>query len=89
MEGITLNTTVNEILRRFPKAVELLNGLGLDTCCGGAEPWGRRPKLKARNRRRWRGAWGLGLPYVWGLFALLSVLAGNFFVLLMLEVLWG
>lgn len=38
MEGITLKTTVNEVLRRFPEAVGLLNKLGLDTCCGGAEP---------------------------------------------------
>ncbi|GAB5602698.1 hypothetical protein FJNA_12230 [Thermus sp. FJN-A] len=38
MEGITLKTSVNEILKRFPEAVRLLNGLGLDTCCGGAEP---------------------------------------------------
>ncbi|BCZ88120.1 hypothetical protein TthAA37_23070 (plasmid) [Thermus thermophilus] len=38
MEGLTLRTTVNEILRRYPEAVELLTGLGLDTCCGGAEP---------------------------------------------------
>ena len=38
MEGITLRTTVNEILERFPEAVSLLSQLGLDTCCGGAEP---------------------------------------------------
>jgi regulator of cell morphogenesis and NO signaling len=38
MEGITPKTTVNEVLRRFPEAVELLTALGLDTCCGGAEP---------------------------------------------------
>ncbi|WP_135256573.1 DUF542 domain-containing protein [Thermus caldilimi] len=38
MEGITLKTTVNEILRHFPETVGLLSGLGLDTCCGGAEP---------------------------------------------------
>lgn len=49
MEGITLNTTVNEILRRFPKAVELLNGLGLDTCCGGAEPLGEAAKAAGRE----------------------------------------
>ncbi|MFC0594945.1 DUF542 domain-containing protein [Thermus composti] len=38
MEGISLKTTVNEVLRRYPEAVECLTGLGLDTCCGGAEP---------------------------------------------------
>ncbi len=38
MEGITLKTTVNEVLRRYPAAVQLLTRLGLDTCCGGAEP---------------------------------------------------
>ncbi|APD08642.1 hypothetical protein YIM73518_24450 [Thermus brockianus] len=38
MEGIALTTPVNEILRRYPEAVRLLSGLGLDTCCGGAEP---------------------------------------------------
>lgn len=38
MEGITLKTSVNEILKHFPEAVRLLTGLGLDTCCGGAEP---------------------------------------------------
>jgi len=37
MEGVTETTSVNEILRRYPKAVELLTELGLDTCCGGAE----------------------------------------------------
>lgn len=35
-------------------------------------------------------AWGFGLgTYIWGLFALLSLLAGSLFVLLTLEVLWG
>lgn len=35
-------------------------------------------------------AWGLGLGTpIWGLFAILSLLAGSLFVLLMLEVLWG
>lgn len=35
-------------------------------------------------------AWGFGLgTYIWGFFALLSLLAGGLFVLLMLEVLWG
>ncbi|MFN3179785.1 MAG: hypothetical protein ACK41R_06530 [Thermus sp.] len=34
-------------------------------------------------------AWGLGLgTQIWGLFALLSLLAGSLFVLLMQEVLW-
>lgn len=35
-------------------------------------------------------AWDLGLgTHIWGLFALLSLLAGSLFVLLMLEILWG
>jgi iron-sulfur cluster repair protein YtfE (RIC family) len=38
VEGITLDTPVNEILRHYPEAVKLLSSLGLDTCCGGAEP---------------------------------------------------
>ncbi len=38
MEGVTLKTPVNEVLCRYPKAVELFARLGLDTCCGGAEP---------------------------------------------------
>ncbi len=40
MEGVTLETTVNEILRRYPEAIRVLNALGLDTCCGGSEPLG-------------------------------------------------
>jgi iron-sulfur cluster repair protein YtfE (RIC family) len=28
--------SVNEILRRHPEAVSVLNSHGIDTCCGGA-----------------------------------------------------
>lgn len=51
MEGLTLRTTVNEILRRYPEAVELLTGLGLDTCCGGAEPLEEAAKAAGRDPR--------------------------------------
>ncbi|WP_243030370.1 DUF542 domain-containing protein [Thermus altitudinis] len=37
MVELTLKTTVNEILQRHPEAVKLLNGMGIDTCCGGAD----------------------------------------------------
>ncbi|WP_353512125.1 DUF542 domain-containing protein [Thermus sp. LT1-2-5] len=49
MEGIALMTPVNEILRRYPEAVRLLNGLGLDTCCGGAEPLEEAAKQAGRD----------------------------------------
>ncbi|TBH20053.1 DUF542 domain-containing protein [Thermus thermamylovorans] len=51
MEGITLKTTVNEILRRFPEAVGLLSKLGLDTCCGGAEPLEEAAKAAGQEPR--------------------------------------
>lgn len=51
MEGITPKTTVNEVLKRFPEAVKLLNALGLDTCCGGAEPLEEAAKAAGRDPR--------------------------------------
>ena len=30
--------TVNEILRRFPEAVTVMNAFGIDSCCGGGIP---------------------------------------------------
>jgi len=29
--------SVNEIIRRYPSVLPVLNGFGLDTCCGGAQ----------------------------------------------------
>ena len=29
---------VNEIIRRWPATMRVLNAFGIDTCCGGAEP---------------------------------------------------
>ena len=29
---------VNEIIRRWPTTMRVLNAFGIDTCCGGAEP---------------------------------------------------
>jgi iron-sulfur cluster repair protein YtfE (RIC family) len=28
--------SVNEIIERYPAAMRVLNGFGIDTCCGGA-----------------------------------------------------
>lgn len=30
--------TVNDIVRRYPATVAILNSLGVDTCCGGGLP---------------------------------------------------
>jgi regulator of cell morphogenesis and NO signaling len=30
--------TVNEIIRRWPAALEVFNRFGIDACCGGAVP---------------------------------------------------
>ena len=30
--------SVNEVLRRWPSAVSVLNAFGIDTCCGGTLP---------------------------------------------------
>jgi regulator of cell morphogenesis and NO signaling len=32
------DTTVNDLLRRWPGAVATLNAFGIDACCGGAMP---------------------------------------------------
>ena len=32
---------VNEIIRRWPMTMGVLNAFGIDTCCGGAEPLAR------------------------------------------------
>jgi iron-sulfur cluster repair protein YtfE (RIC family) len=37
-ESIDPATSVNEILRRYPMAIAILNDHGIDTCCGGAAP---------------------------------------------------
>jgi len=29
--------SVNEVIRRYPSVLPVLNGFGIDTCCGGAE----------------------------------------------------
>jgi regulator of cell morphogenesis and NO signaling len=34
--AVTLDTTVNDLLRLAPEAGGLLNDLGVDTCCGGS-----------------------------------------------------
>ena len=33
---IDARLSVNEVLRRRPRAVRVLNAFGIDTCCGGA-----------------------------------------------------
>ena len=33
--SITPEMTINEITQRSPKTLPVLNGFGLDTCCGG------------------------------------------------------
>ncbi len=30
-------TSVNEVIRKYPSVLPVLNGFGIDTCCGGAE----------------------------------------------------
>jgi len=34
---LVTTTSINEIIRRYPSALPVLNGFGIDTCCGGAE----------------------------------------------------
>jgi len=51
MEVLTLTTPVNEVLRRYPRAVELLTRLGVDTCCGGAEPLEEAARQAGRDPR--------------------------------------
>ena len=36
MTTIDLAWSVNELLRRVPRSVAVLNAFGVDTCCGGA-----------------------------------------------------
>jgi regulator of cell morphogenesis and NO signaling len=33
-----MQMTVNEVIRRFPGAVDIFNRHGIDACCGGAAP---------------------------------------------------
>ena len=35
---IESNLSVNEIIKRYPKALPVLNAFAIDTCCGGEEP---------------------------------------------------
>lgn len=37
-EGIAPDMTLNEIAAAVPRALEVFNRLGLDSCCGGAKP---------------------------------------------------
>jgi iron-sulfur cluster repair protein YtfE (RIC family) len=30
--------SVNEIIRRYPASISILNAHGIDTCCGGGNP---------------------------------------------------
>jgi iron-sulfur cluster repair protein YtfE (RIC family) len=32
--------TVNEIVQKYPQALPVFKELGIDTCCGGAQPLG-------------------------------------------------
>ena len=41
--------TVDEAQRRFPGATALLNGLGIDTCCGGGEGLAEAARRVGRN----------------------------------------
>ena len=34
---LNASMSLNEIIRRYPSVLPVLNGFGLDTCCGGAE----------------------------------------------------
>ena len=36
--GIDPSLTINEIIRRYPTTIAVLNAFGVDTCCGGGEP---------------------------------------------------
>ncbi|WP_243090241.1 DUF542 domain-containing protein [Thermus neutrinimicus] len=49
MVELTLKTTVNEVLQRYPEAVSLLNELGIDTCCGGADPLEEAARQAGKN----------------------------------------
>jgi len=33
--AIDMGTTVNEVIRMYPKSVSVFNQLGIDACCGG------------------------------------------------------
>jgi iron-sulfur cluster repair protein YtfE (RIC family) len=35
---IESDLTVNEIIKRYPRALRVLNSFAIDTCCGGEEP---------------------------------------------------
>ena len=35
-----LTLTINDLLLRYPSVVPVLNGFGIDSCCGGAKPLG-------------------------------------------------
>jgi len=38
MMKIDPDLTVNEIIKRYPKALPVLNAFAIDTCCGGEDP---------------------------------------------------
>ena len=38
MMKIDPDLTVNEIIKRYPKSLPVLNALAIDTCCGGEDP---------------------------------------------------
>ena len=38
---INSDLTVNEIIRRYPASLPVLNSFAIDTCCGGEEPLSR------------------------------------------------
>ncbi|EIA39718.1 DUF542 domain-containing protein [Thermus parvatiensis] len=49
MVELTLKTTVNEVLQRHPEAVRLLNEMGIDTCCGGADSLEEASRQAGKN----------------------------------------
>lgn len=36
--SIDLQSTVNEVIQRYPATLAIFNSLGIDSCCGGALP---------------------------------------------------
>lgn len=49
MVELTLKTKVNEVLQRHPEAVSLLNEMGIDTCCGGADSLEEAARQAGKN----------------------------------------
>jgi regulator of cell morphogenesis and NO signaling len=47
--GIDPTLTINEIIRRYPAAITVLNAFGVDSCCGGGEPLATVARRDARD----------------------------------------